>query len=74
MGYTTPTGISTTAKYTYNDYSCPGRPHNDGTNIAFCDGHAKWLAYSTFTGCGAGEPSPWYVDTPGDIIDTYWAP
>jgi prepilin-type N-terminal cleavage/methylation domain-containing protein/prepilin-type processing-associated H-X9-DG protein len=72
-GYTTPTGTLTTAKYTYNDYSCAGHPHNGGTNIAFADGHAKWLNYSTFNGVGAGDPDPWYDDTPANVIDQYWS-
>ncbi|MFQ6096462.1 MAG: DUF1559 domain-containing protein [Armatimonadota bacterium] len=74
VGYTTPTGTNTTARYTYNDYSCPGHPHNGGTNIAFCDGHVKWLSYGTFTGSTADDPDPWYDDTPASVIDQYWAP
>jgi prepilin-type N-terminal cleavage/methylation domain-containing protein/prepilin-type processing-associated H-X9-DG protein len=23
--------------------NCPWGPHNEGSNIAFCDGHAKWM-------------------------------
>ena len=32
--------------YPNNGIPNPGR-HNDGNNVAFCDGHAKWIAGST---------------------------
>ena len=32
--------------YEYNGIAYPGR-HNDGNNVAFCDGHAKWVGIST---------------------------
>lgn len=32
--------------YPNNGIPNPGR-HNDGNNVAFCDGHAKWIATST---------------------------
>ncbi len=74
VAYVTPTGTSTTPDYGYNDSSCSGHPHNGGANIAFADGHAKWLTYSAFTGCAADHPAPYSVDTPPAIIDQYWSP
>ena len=35
-----------TANYTNNCIPIPGR-HNDGSNVGFGDGHAKWVATST---------------------------
>ncbi len=32
-------------------------PHNDGVNVGFCDGHAKWLAANTVWGRHA-----WYLN------------
>jgi prepilin-type N-terminal cleavage/methylation domain-containing protein/prepilin-type processing-associated H-X9-DG protein len=36
-------GIGT---FPYNGIAYPGR-HNGGNNVAFCDGHAKWISLST---------------------------
>ncbi|MHB8997610.1 MAG: DUF1559 family PulG-like putative transporter [Armatimonadota bacterium] len=33
------------APYTKNGISSPGR-HNEGNNVAFCDGHSKWIKTS----------------------------
>ena len=30
-------------------YDDPGYVHIGGTNIAFCDGHAKWYKYNMYT-------------------------
>ena len=45
-----------------SDNAVPPYPqHNDGANLAFCDGHAKWLEkskYGVFTGAAATAPDP----------------
>lgn len=74
VGYVTPCGTNTTSYYTYNDYSCPGRPHNNGSNIVFADGHCKWMGYSKFAAYGGGSLPPWCTNTPDEIINRYWAP
>lgn len=40
-------------------------PHNDGANISYCDGHAKWMRYDRLTGyfpSGSGLPWNPFVD------------
>jgi prepilin-type N-terminal cleavage/methylation domain-containing protein/prepilin-type processing-associated H-X9-DG protein len=64
-GYTTPYGSGAawqTAYYPYNDATAPVAVHNEGSNIAFIDGHAKWMKLDAFDGRGTGQ------------IDRYWAP
>jgi len=72
-GYVTPTGTLTTPYYTYNDGTHPRAPHNGGTNIAFCDGHAKWIKYEVFSGCTADTPDPWNYDASAEQINQWWA-
>ncbi len=78
IGYVTACGYTaqTTPYYTYNDSSMPGCPHNGGANIAFCDGHAKWMKYEVFAGAPASasfnDRWQWPVDP--SILDHYWAP
>ncbi len=43
--YTYPLGASETST---NSIPVPGR-HNDGNNVGFCDGHAKWVNTTTLT-------------------------
>jgi prepilin-type N-terminal cleavage/methylation domain-containing protein/prepilin-type processing-associated H-X9-DG protein len=76
VGYTTPCGStnSVTSYYTYNDATCPGRPHNGGTNIAYADGHAKWATYSQFAGAAADERDPWNIAVDPGLINRVWAP
>ena len=38
--------VGSHAGYLNSGIPTPGR-HNDGSNIGFCDGHAKWIATST---------------------------
>lgn len=33
--------------------------HNDGANVAFCDGHAKWLSNTTIVNWSAGSQVAW---------------
>jgi prepilin-type N-terminal cleavage/methylation domain-containing protein/prepilin-type processing-associated H-X9-DG protein len=39
-------------------------PHNNGSNIAFCDGHAKWFSYNNCRTISGGGPLRYY--------DTEW--
>ncbi|MFP3903313.1 MAG: DUF1559 domain-containing protein [Armatimonadota bacterium] len=39
-------GLGGVSGYPHNRIAYPGR-HNDGNNVGFCDGHAKWIADST---------------------------
>jgi prepilin-type N-terminal cleavage/methylation domain-containing protein/prepilin-type processing-associated H-X9-DG protein len=34
--------------YLYTDYYRPEQVHNDGGNLGFCDGHAKWMQADKF--------------------------
>jgi prepilin-type processing-associated H-X9-DG protein len=52
-----------------SDNAVPPNPlHNDGANLGFCDGHAKWLAKSkygnwdTTAGAVAPDPSLWSLN------------
>jgi len=73
--YVTPCGqTSPLPGYGYNDGTCPEPSHIGGTNIAFCDGHVKWMKYESFTGCPADHPQPWTVDTPPNLCARYWNP
>lgn len=54
-------------------------PHNDGFNLAFCDGHAKWMSVTTFLGkCpGAAQysaPVVTFKTNPGSAVgvNTYY--
>ncbi len=35
--------------------------HNDGANLAFCDGHAKWAKYPTYFAVSVGS-CPWFMN------------
>lgn len=43
--------------FRYNGTSFDGltKPHNDGANVAYFDGHAKWQSYSALTGVAAAS-------------------
>ena len=64
-GYTTAFGASAayqTTYYAYNDNTAPVGRHNEGCNIGFMDGHAKWMTMSSFDGRNTAD------------INRYWAP
>jgi prepilin-type N-terminal cleavage/methylation domain-containing protein/prepilin-type processing-associated H-X9-DG protein len=65
QGYTTAFGTGAayqTTYYAYNDGTAPVAPHNEGTNIGFMDGHAKWMRLDQFDGRDTSH------------INKYWAP
>ncbi|MGC9320040.1 MAG: H-X9-DG-CTERM domain-containing protein [Armatimonadota bacterium] len=43
-----------------NWYARPNPRHNEGANISFCDGHAKWFTMSFLMSDEAGPL--WYMD------------
>ncbi len=46
-----------------------GKPHNDGANVGFLDGHAKWLSYDNGLWTGNGTCSD---ATAGSDIRRFW--
>ena len=38
--------------------------HNEGSNVAFYDGHAKWLSWSVLTDVGPDGRILWLHDNP----------
>jgi prepilin-type processing-associated H-X9-DG protein len=45
-------------------FNSDAAPHNGGSNIAFCDGHAKWFGQSNCRTISGGGPLRYY--------DTEW--
>ncbi len=41
----------------------PDAPHNQGTNVLFCDGHVKWNSANSIRGFVSGNLGPWTRDS-----------
>jgi prepilin-type N-terminal cleavage/methylation domain-containing protein/prepilin-type processing-associated H-X9-DG protein len=63
---------STTSYFTNTNTSnnrWPSPRHQGGTNIAYCDGHSKWMKIDQLTGVSAARPNGWPFRDPNNIWD-----
>ena len=47
----------------------PSPRHNVGTNIAYCDGHSKWMKIEQLTGVSPSRPNGWPQRDPNNVWD-----
>jgi prepilin-type N-terminal cleavage/methylation domain-containing protein/prepilin-type processing-associated H-X9-DG protein len=59
-----------TQSNTWSDRWPAGR-HQGGTNIAYCDGHSKWMKIEQLTGVTAARPNGWPYMDPNNVWDNY---
>jgi prepilin-type N-terminal cleavage/methylation domain-containing protein/prepilin-type processing-associated H-X9-DG protein len=63
---------SSTSYFTNTDPSngrWPAARHNGGTNLTYCDGHAKWMKIEQLTGVTAARPNGWPYLDPNNVWD-----
>jgi prepilin-type N-terminal cleavage/methylation domain-containing protein/prepilin-type processing-associated H-X9-DG protein len=47
----------------------PSPRHQGGTNIAYCDGHSKWMKIEQLTGVSPARPDGWPQRDPNNVWD-----
>jgi prepilin-type N-terminal cleavage/methylation domain-containing protein/prepilin-type processing-associated H-X9-DG protein len=52
-----------------NNGRWPSPRHQGGTNLAYCDGHAKWMKIEQLTGVSEARPNGWPFRDPNNVWD-----
>lgn len=69
LRFTGGTSYFTTATNTNSNNRWPSPRHTGGTNVAYCDGHSKWMKIEQLTGVNPSRRDGWPYGDPNNIWD-----